>query len=92
MERGDALPEHAHDAANEHNVIVLNGSVQLSINTDSGGRAHIELNQGHVRDFDGSRSHTIRCLSERATILNMWLHGIPHGYADLPESEHQGTL
>ena len=87
MERGDALPEHLHDRASEHNVIVLAGSVAL----EQPGARDVGFT-GDVLDFDGSKLHTIRCLSQSATILNVFLHGMPQGYAELPASEHQGTL
>jgi quercetin dioxygenase-like cupin family protein len=87
MEHGDALPAHAHDYANEHNVIVLHGNVCLEM-PDHQRYA----SAGEVIDFDGTREHTIRCISNGATILNMWLRGIPQGYAQLPESEHSGIL
>lgn len=88
FERDDALPRHAHDPANEHNVVVLSGRVSIDIE----GEQIKEIAAPEIVDFDGSKLHTIKCISDRACTLNMWLHGMPDGYAQLPESERQGTL
>lgn len=87
-EQGDCLPTHEHDAANEHNVIVLHGTVRLEMSNGDLKCAGV----GDVLDFDGSQMHTIRCLSSTATTLNLWLRGIPNGYDSLPITEHSGTM
>ena len=87
MEQGDALPVHSHEDETLHNVIVVAGTVALVL-PDS----EITATAGNVVDFDGTARHTVRCESRHATILNMFLNGIPDGYDTLPETEHQGTL
>lgn len=87
MEYGDEIPEHAHDDSTLHNITVLAGTVELH---ESDGRTL--LLAGVVHDFDGRKPHFIRCRSDSAVILNLFLNGIPPGYAELPESEHRGTM
>lgn len=87
MEEGDEIPEHAHDDSTLHNIVVLQGEVTLLE-----GESRTRLLAGVMHDFDGRKAHKIICESEHAVICNMFLNGIPHGYSELPESEHQGTL
>lgn len=87
-EHGDCLPAHVHDRANEHNVIVLTGMVAVEL--PDGQKKY--ASHGDIVDFDGSKRHTIRCLSRYATTLNMWLYGIPEGYDALPATEHEGII
>jgi Cupin domain len=87
FEQGDELPRHAHDDANEHNVTVLAGTVLLKLED-----REIIGHAGDILDFDGSKQHSILCLSPYASTLNIWLHGMPAGYETLPASEHEGTL
>jgi quercetin dioxygenase-like cupin family protein len=88
MEQGDEIPQHVHDDSTLHNIIVLHGLVALH----QGSEYRTLLMAGIVQDFDGRQPHLIRCMSDRAVILNMFLNGIPPGYAELPASEHQGRL
>lgn len=87
MDQGDEIPEHAHDESTLHNIIVLHGTVDLYE-----GSAHTLLMAGVHHDFDGTKPHKIVCHSAHAAILNLFLNGIPQGYAELPESERQGTI
>jgi quercetin dioxygenase-like cupin family protein len=89
MHRGEEIPEHAHlDAEMQHNIIVLRGTVHLKVQGCQG----LMLTEGTIRDFHSEQPHSIMCMSDSAITLHMFLRGIPAGYAELPESEHQGTL
>ncbi len=86
MEAGSALPRHAHERETLHNVIVLKGAVLFD------GDTRRTLDAGEVFDFDGSTLHTTTALAGGATILNLFLHGIPADYKALPDSEHSGVF
>jgi len=83
---GEKIPVHAHQAEFEHNIIVVYGTVRLDLENQD------VLLTGTVHDFNGKQSHSITCMSNSAETLHLFLHGIPPGYADLPESERSGTL
>jgi quercetin dioxygenase-like cupin family protein len=85
--RGDALPWHSHHAEEAHNLIVLDGAVRL-IMLDSQRLALA----GDVIDFDNALRHTISCETATAKTLNLFLNGIPAGYAALPSTEHSGVI
>lgn len=87
MDEGDEIPQHVHDDTALHNIMVLHGMVALHA-----GEYRTLLMTGIVHDFDGSKPHKIVCQSDHAVILNLFLQGMPQGYAELPESEHEGTL
>ena len=61
-----------------HNIIVLRGAVTFNGMLVDGGQIH---------DFDGTRQHKITALQPKTKILNLFLHGIPEGYKQLPETE-----
>lgn len=83
---GDGIPEHAHDEELLHNIIVLEGTVVFA--TAERARA---LTAGTVFDFDGKQRHKITALG-KASVLHLFLNGIPNGYDGLPESELEGVL
>jgi len=85
MSRGSRLKEHAHTPDTLHNVCVLSGQIEFY-----GERFH-RLSPGDIFDFDGSKLHTILAV-EDSVIINYFLNGIPPGYAELPLSEHSGTI
>lgn len=88
MRRGEEIPVHVHaEAEFEHNIMVLRGTVRLQIE----GRASM-LTEGQILDFDGAKPHSIMCMSDAAMTVHLFLHGMPKGYDQLPESEHQGSL
>jgi hypothetical protein len=89
LKLGDTIPKHAHIEECFHNIIVLEGMVQLDFFGDDVLRV---LGPGTVHDFDGSKKHMITGLSDYNVLLNLFLHGIPEGYAELPESEKSGYL
>jgi quercetin dioxygenase-like cupin family protein len=84
---GESIKQHTHDDSTLHNVIVLKGAVVFKYD----GKLRI-LDAGQVRDFDGSKPHTITAMSDGATTLHFFLNGMPRGYAALPESEHSGEF
>lgn len=88
LELGDSIPRHAHGPETLHNIIVLKGEVRLEFSPVE----HIYLYAGQVYDFDGERSHRIEGVAKQSIILNLFLNGIPDGYADLPQSERSGYL
>jgi hypothetical protein len=87
MSEGASLKRHAHGAETLHNVIVLEGGVIFD-----GAGFYRELFPGDVFDFDGTQPHEITALEGGATILNIFLNGIPEQYKELPTSEHAGEF
>jgi hypothetical protein len=86
MQAGDALPTHSHDEETAHNVIVLEGVVEL---ITPGCTTFHAL--GDIVDFDGKQMHTIRAVVN-AVILNLFLNGMPESYRGLPDSERSGAI
>jgi mannose-6-phosphate isomerase-like protein (cupin superfamily) len=84
---GEALPEHAHDETTAHNIIVMQGQVNLTF--DNGDFQ--TLNAGDICDFDCSRPHRI-IASGPAVIINFYLNGMPEGYDRLQLSELDGVI
>lgn len=84
---GDAIPRHEHMEETLHNIIVLAGEVRLEFEVE-----HQRLYAGEVIDFDGTRPHRIVGVAIKSVLLNLFLNGIPEGYAELPPSEHSGYL
>jgi quercetin dioxygenase-like cupin family protein len=85
-EPGDGLPQHRHESESFHNIIVLKGAVSLVTLKGS-----VHCVQGSVTDFDGTEVHTIIALT-RATILNLYLTGLPEGERSLPRREFVGVV
>lgn len=83
---GDALPEHAHQDWDLHNVVVLKGSCDF---VSQGRRQQIQL--GSVFDFDGRVPHQI-IAREPAETISFFLNGEPVQYANLSASELSGTI
>jgi quercetin dioxygenase-like cupin family protein len=84
---GEALPEHVHDASTAHNIIVLQGQLKLVF----GDEDFRTINAGDIVDFDWTRRHRIVACST-AVILNLFLHGMPEGFDEIPESELEGVM
>ena len=84
---GECLPEHAHDASTAHNIIVLHGQLKLVFGDDD----FRVISAGEVVDFDWTRRHRI-IASTAAVILNLFLHGMPDGYDEIPENELEGVM
>lgn len=84
---GEALPEHAHDASTAHNIIVLQGQLNLVFGDDD----FRTMNAGEVVDFDWTRRHRI-IASTAAVILNLFLNGTPEGCDSLPAHELEGVI
>lgn len=84
---GDALPRHQHELDTAHNIIVLSGCVRFVSDSQI-----CLLSAGEVFDFDGSQLHVIEAIESGSRILNLFLQGIPEGYAQLPQSERKGVL
>lgn len=84
---GEAVPEHMHDETTAHNIVVLQGQVNLTF--DQGDFK--TLSAGDICDFDWSRPHRI-VASEPSTIINFFLNGMPEGYDRLPPSELDGVI
>lgn len=84
---GETLPEHAHDASTAHNIIVLEGQLNLVFGDDD----FRTINAGEIVDFDWSRRHRI-ISSTPSIILNLFLYGMPEGYDTLPAHELEGVL
>ncbi len=82
-ERGDGLAMHAHPPGEEHNVIVLRGSIQI---TGRGGNAAIRAQAPAVID-ELPEYHEITALEPRTELLNIYKNGKPHEYESLPDVE-----
>ena len=67
-EAGDGIHEHTHPQHLLHNIIVLQGAIELTIN----GRTET-IAAGNVHDFDGSLPHRIRAAEPGTRILNLYL-------------------
>ena len=79
---GDGIAYHVHVPGQEHNVLCLKGKIAVY-----GDDWYRELEPGDVLDLDCSRRHEIASLQVGSKIVNTYLHGIPEGYAELPDSE-----
>jgi hypothetical protein len=86
-EVGDAIPLHKHADELLHNVIVMKGSVGF---VTAKGMRH--LHAPMIFDFDGTIPHELRCLTDEAEVINVFLNGIPVGYAELPEDQKHGVF
>jgi quercetin dioxygenase-like cupin family protein len=87
MPAGRKLPMHEHETDHLHNVTVLKGAVVF----DSKEK-YVILDAGQVLDFDGTKPHEITALGEGATLLNLFINGMPESYRALPVSEHSGSF
>jgi quercetin dioxygenase-like cupin family protein len=83
---GDCIPAHIHEITHAHNIVVLEGSVMFSTEQHA-----IPLVAGTVFDFDWTQRHKISAL-ERASVLHLFLNGMPQGYDSLPAHEIEGEL
>ena len=81
---------HSHEPELAHNVIVLSGMVEVLFAI--GTLVSMPLRAGSVYDFDNSKRHEIVASQGSASILNLFLNGMPPIYRDLPESELSGTI
>lgn len=90
LERGDRIPMHSHEPELSHNVIVLSGMVEVLFAT--GLLVSMPLVVGSIYDFDNSKRHEIFASQGSASILNLFLNGMPAIYRDLPESELSGVI
>ncbi len=84
---GDVVPAHAHDASSAHNIVCMLGAVHLVFGDSENRR----ILAGEVLDFDWTRRHSI-VADCPATILNLFIHGIPPGYDQLGATELKGVL
>jgi hypothetical protein len=75
---GEGLRRHSHLPELQHNVIVLRGAVSINGNVFSAGEI-TEL---------GAEEHDVTAVEDYTETLHMFYNGIPSGYAELPESEH----
>lgn len=85
---GEALPEHAHDESTAHNIIVLQGRLKLVFDDED----FRTINAGDIVDFDWTRRHRIIASTPPAVILNLFLHGMPEGFDEIPENELEGVM
>lgn len=84
---GESIPTHKHVDETLHNIVVLEGTIGFV--TAHGIR---QLHAPAIFDFDGTIPHELRSLSDRVEILNVFLNGIPAGYAELPEDQKHGVF
>lgn len=85
---GDGLPRHAHRCEEAHNIVVLHGTVVVNIDGEAYPKT---LVAGDIFDFAWARPHDVVACTPGAIILNVFLHGRPADYADLPASESEGS-
>jgi quercetin dioxygenase-like cupin family protein len=88
-ERGDGLAMHAHPRSQEHNIIVLRGSILL-YGPESVAGWHEVLTPGKVFDIDDNRPHELTALEDNTMILNLMLHGFPMEYTRLEDAQFSG--
>ncbi len=82
-QRGDGLAMHTHPPGEEHNVIVLRGSVQI---TGRGVNGALRLEAPTTID-ELPEYHEITALEPQTELLNIYKNGKPASYVGLPESE-----
>ena len=84
---GEGVPMHQHDHATEHSVRCVLGSVKVY------GRTWREVvGEGAMLVFDSTQPHEICALADGTVIDNVFDHGMPPEYADLPPDELDGKL
>lgn len=81
-ERGDGLAMHRHDPSDEHNVIVLKGSIHVS----SRGWDGIEVSAPMIINVL-PEWHEIVALEPGTELLNIYKNGKPASFDALPEHE-----
>ena len=85
---GDGIPMHDHIPAQEHNVMVLRGSLKIS-----GEGWSIPLSAGQI--FTPVRGdhypHEIVALEPETVMVGMFLHGKPEGEC-VPQDERSGVI
>lgn len=86
---GDGIPMHSHPAITDHNIIVLNGTVEIYGPRKFWSRTR---HAGSVFDFDQGGAHEIRALTDGAEILNLYLQGMPDEYRHIPVEDFSGVL
>ena len=81
--RFDKIPTHSHPPHLEHNITVVRGSVLTN---------NVILKKGDIYEFDGTKPHSIMALCPDTEILNVYKHGIPPGYLQVPKEQLEGTV
>jgi quercetin dioxygenase-like cupin family protein len=83
FQKDEALPWHWHPEELAHNVVIAQGEVQLEFEDES-----LLLSANQICEFDNSRLHRIRCVSERAMVLSYYRHGPPANFSEMPPCMH----
>lgn len=86
-EPGEGLRMHRHQSPEAHNIIVLSGEVLVY---GPHGCRMVRGAAGAILDIDSSLRHEVMATQKGTRVLNMYLHGAPPGYLQLPESELTG--
>jgi quercetin dioxygenase-like cupin family protein len=87
--RGDGIPMHEHLDGSDHNVIVLRGAVRVY----GPERIYeVELNVGSVYEFNFNGPHEIMALVDGTELLNLYLNGLPPGYANIAPEHLSGEI
>ena len=85
---GEGIGMHAHvKPATWHDTRCLKGSVEIY-----GDGIEAVLHAGERLDFPSYRQHELRALEPGTEIVNVFLNGLPDGYAGLTEADTRGAV
>jgi hypothetical protein len=87
--RGEGIPMHEHAEALEHSVECTRGRV-LIYGPEFTDAHEIATDETYV--FDSRAPHEIVALEDGSCIFNLFTHGQPPEYAQLPPEELTGAL
>lgn len=90
--RGEGLEFHSHPVSQEHNVIILKGTLRVRGMGDDGvASVPITVDAPAIIDILPD-VHELVALEDGTEILNIYKYGRPPEYDNLPESEKSASL
>lgn len=90
--RGEGLEFHSHPVSQEHNVILLKGSLRVrGMGEDGVASVGVPISAPSIIDILPA-THELVALEDGTEILNLYKYGKPPEYDNLPDSEKSACI